>query len=226
MSMILQTVGALLSAGIMMLSEPLETAAPQNAQGDLMLANRQWCLSEHFEPEVRLANVSGQVRGLQPHVAAALEEMFAACKKETGVRLVSVSGYRNYGRQVTIYSRKLKRVRGNVAKADEYVARPGASEHQTGLTMDIGQRGEEKNTLGAGFANTKGGKWIRNEAWRFGFVLRYDKGWEEITGYSYEPWHIRYVGKEHAARIHELGVPLETYLLMLRENTMLEMLGE
>lgn len=225
MASVWQLIGSLAAAGSLLVSAPLEAAAPQSTTGNLMLGNRQWLISEHYVPEIRNAKVTGQVRGLRPEVATALEEMFAACKQEAKVTLTSVSGYRSYDKQVIIYNRKLKRVHGNVEKADEYVARPGASEHQTGLTMDIGQKNKETSNLGASFANTAGGRWIRENAWRFGFVLRYDQGWEEITGYEYEPWHIRYVGVEYAQQIHEQNVPLETFLLALRESTMLEIVA-
>ena len=105
---------------------------------------------------------------------------------------------------------------GSKAKADEYVARPGASEHQLGLAMDVGQK--SKVNLTASFGSTKGGKWVRENCWRFGFILRYDEGWEDVTGYNFEPWHVRYVGLEAAAELHENPMPFETYLLGLREE--------
>lgn len=225
MASIWKSLAALLMAGSLLISGPLELTAPQNTAGDLMLGNRQWLLSEYYVPEIRSAQVPGQVRGMQDHAAAALEEMFAACKQEAKVTLTSVSGYRSYDKQVIIYNRKLKNVKGDVAKADQYVARPGASEHQTGLTIDIGQKNKESSNLGASFGRTAGGKWIRENAWRFGFILRYDQGWEDITGYAYEPWHIRYVGKEYARQIHEQGIPLETFLLILREATILDIVS-
>ena len=68
---------------------------------------------------------------------------------------------------------------------------------------------------------------MRDNCWRFGFILRYQEGWEDVTGYAFEPWHVRYVGKEYAKMIHEADMPLETYLLMLREDVLLGiLLGE
>lgn len=222
----LRRILSLLSAMLTLFSGALNTAAPQNdADGLLFLVNRDWTVSELYEPEVTPARVKGQVRNMRADAAAALEEMFAACKKDIKVTLVSVSGYRNYGKQKNIYNRKLRSVKNNVEKADEYVARPGTSEHQLGLAMDIGQMNNSSGLTNA-FGKTKGGQWIREHCWEYGFILRYQEGWEDITGYSAEPWHVRYVGKEYAKQIHEANVPLETWLAEFRTQRLLELLGE
>ena len=220
----LQSVLSLSAAGMLMVSSTLNTAAPQHdASGFLYLVNRQWLVSESYVPaSLREANVQGSVRRLRPEAAAALEEMYAACKEETGITLISVSGYRSYGSQKNIYARKLQSVKGNVAKAQEYVAPPGTSEHNTGLVMDVGQK--NKSHLNEKFRDTEGGAWCRENCWRFGFILRYDEGWEEITGYSFEPWHFRYVGKDLARRIHESRLPLESWLPGYRAEVMLSLL--
>ena len=222
----LQSVLSLTAAGLLALSSSIGTMAPQHdASGDLFLVNRQWTVSEAYIPaSLREAEVPGQVRRLQPEAAAALEEMFAACKAETGATLISVSGYRSYGSQKNIYSRKLQSVKGNVAKAQEYVAPPGASEHNTGLAMDVGQ--QDKAHLNEKFRDTAGGAWCRENCWRFGFILRYDEGWEDITGYSFEPWHFRYVGLEAARRMYEAYLPLETWLPTWRTEVMLSLLKD
>ena len=217
---------SLATAGTMMVSTALTTAAPQNDEsGLLFLQNRQWRVSKYYEPETVKADVIGQLQDMRADAAAALEEMFAACKAETGVSLKAVSGYRSYQRQATIYENKLEKVKTK-EKADQYVARPGASEHQLGLAMDLGQKSDDVN-LTSSFGKTKGGKWVAENCWRFGFILRYQEGWEDVTGYEYEPWHVRYVGKEYAQLIHEANMPLETYLLLMREEVLLEvLLGE
>ena len=100
-------------------------------------------------------------------------------------------------------------------KALLLVAPPGASEHQLGLAMDLGSK---KNTsLTESFFDTAEGKWVAENCHRFGFIIRYKEEWTDITGYAYEPWHVRYVGPEHAARIHELDIPFETYVAQLRQ---------
>ena len=213
---LLTTLASLGAAGMMLLTVPLDTAAPQNdVDGTLFLVNRQWTVTESYEPaDMRQAEVPGSVRRMRDEAAAALEEMFAACKEEIGVTLISVSGYRSWASQNNIYSRKLRNVKKDVAKAQEYVAPPGASEHQLALAMDIGQR--NKAHLSDKFADTEGGKWATENCWRFGFILRYGKEWEDVTGYKYESWHFRYVGKETAKKIHEANIPYETWLIQYR----------
>ena len=223
MATVLQGLALLLAAGTLMISAPVDVAAPQHdVDGLLFLVNREWRVSKEYVPETRAAQVTGQLRNMREDAACALEEMFAACKEEIGVTLTSVSGYRSYSKQSTIYNNKLKRVGGSKEKADEYVARPGASEHQLGMAMDVGQK--DKVNLSASFGSTKGGKWVRENCWRFGFILRYDEGWEDVTGYNFEPWHVRYVGLEAAEALHENPMPFETYLLGLREERLYAMI--
>lgn len=203
---------SLVLAGTLPVSAAIRTAAPQHdPDGFLFLVNREWMITDTYVPaELEMSDVPGQVRRLRPEAAAALREMFDACKEETGAQLISISGYRSYAKQEGIYSRKLRSVKGNTVKAQEYVAPPGASEHQLGLAMDIGQK--HRIHLERSFEDTEGGQWARKNCWRFGFILRYDEPWEEITGYKYEPWHFRYVGKEYAKEIHDSGLPFETWL--------------
>lgn len=216
----------LLTSATMMVSGALYTVAPhQNPNGLLFLVNRQYTLSEAYEPaDLEMSDVPGQVRRMRPEAAAALREMFQACKEETGLQLLSISGYRSYAKQEGIYKRKLRSVKKDVEKAQEYVAPPGASEHQTGLAMDIGQK--HKIHLEVSFRDTEGGKWCRENCWRFGFILRYDEGWEEITGYNFEPWHFRYVGKEYAKEIHDANIPMETWLINHRVELLKELLKD
>ncbi len=221
---LLRTMASLLAAGSMLISAPLNTAAPQNDfNGRLFLCNRQFMVSPEYKPDnLRSADVPGQVRRMREEAAAALEEMFAACKAETKKTLISVSGFRSYATQQGIYRRKLRSVKGSVERAQQYVAPPGASEHQLGLAMDIGQKSDPHLT--ASFGKTKGGIWTRENCWRFGFILRYNEGWESVTGYNYEPWHFRYVGKEYSKRIYDAGVPFETWLAEHRTALLTELI--
>ena len=223
---LLTSLASLGAAGMMLLTIPLDTAAPQNdADSMLFLVNRQWTVTESYEPaDLRQAEVPGSVRRMRDEAAAALEEMFAACREEIGVTLISVSGYRSYGSQSNIYQRKLRAVRKDVAKAQEYVAPPGASEHQLGLAMDIGQR--NKPHLNDKFADTAGGMWAMENSWRFGFILRHGKDWEDVTGYKYESWHFRYVGKETAKEIHEANMPYETWLIQHRTKLLERLMSD
>ena len=223
---LLGKLASILAAGSMILSGALDEAAPQHdADGLLFLVNRQYRISDAFTPDdLTEAQVPGQVREMRAEAAAALEEMYAACLEETGCQLISVSGYRSYSKQEKLYRAKLQRVGGKKELAEEYVAPPGASEHHLGLAMDIGQ--QSKPTLNEKFAETEGGIWARENCWRFGFILRYGEEWEDITGYKYEPWHFRYVGKDLAKEIHDAGVPFETWLTEYRVRVLQELLKE
>ena len=222
---VLNKILSLATAGTMIVSGAINKAAPQNdAEGNLFLVNRQWMVSDTYEPsELDMSDVPGQVRKMRPEAAAALREMFAACKEETGKTLLSVSGFRSYAKQDGLFQHKLRSVKKNKAKAMEYVAPPGASEHQTGLAMDIGQK--HKETLEVSFAKMEGGIWCRENCWRFGFILRYGEEWEDVTGYKYEPWHFRYVGKEFSKEIHDANIPFETWMIDHRVKVMKELLG-
>ena len=118
---------SLAAAGTMMVSGAVNKGAPQNdADGNLFLVSRQWMVTEAYEPaELDMSDVPGQVRKMRPEAAEALREMFAACKEETGLTLLSVSGYRSYAKQDGLFRAKLRNVKKNVDKAMEYVAPPG-----------------------------------------------------------------------------------------------------
>lgn len=219
MSTVLEQLLSLAAAGTIMLSSALNAAAPHNdVNGLLFLQNRQWRVSEAYEPALRKADIPGQLQEMRVDAAAALESMFADCVAATGEKLISVSGYRSYQRQATIYANKVESV-GSKKKADEYVARPGASEHQLGLAMDVGRKSDRNLT--AAFGRTPAGKWLAEYCWKYGFILRYQEGWEDVTGYKSEPWHFRYVGLEHARAIHENQMPLENYLILVRQKALM-----
>ena len=183
-----------------------------NLGGNLFLVNRTYKLDMRYVPEdlimPNILSTSEQVL-MRKEAALALEKLFAAAQMEQGFVLHAISGYRSYHTQKTIYNRKIDRV-GSAKRAQKYVAPPGASEHQLGLAMDIGT--PNRAGLNEGFGETKEGIWVNENAHRFGFIIRYKRGWEEITGYNYEPWHIRYVGVEHAQKIYEQDIPLEEYI--------------
>ena len=221
MTTLLQQLLSLAAAGTMMVSTALYEGAPHNdINGLLFLQNRQWRASSAYVPEVREADVEGKVREMREDAAAALEQMFADCLAETGEPLISVSGYRSYQTQASIYSRKLENVGGSYAKADEYVARAGASEHQLGLAMDIGW--DDYHGTSDKFTRSTAGAWCTEHCWEYGFILRYQEGWEDVTGYKAEAWHFRYVGRENAKLIHEANMPLEDYLILLRQEILMD----
>ena len=195
--------------------------------GYLALVNRDYVLPADYEPDdlVRpdVKTTNGSAILMRAEAAQALEELFAAAKDEAGLTIYAVSGYRSYSTQAAIFERKIKNT-GSKEKAQRLVAPPGASEHQLGLAMDL--KASPDSNLSAAFAKTKQGQWVAENAHRFGFIIRYKEEWTDITGYSYEPWHIRYVGKEHAAIIYEMDIPLETYIEALREAALNEYLKE
>lgn len=120
-----------------------------------------------------------------------------------GYSIQMISGYRSYDYQAQLYQSYVDR--DGKEKADTYSARPGYSEHQTGLAFDVGE-------LDYAFGETAEGKWLYEHAHEYGFIIRYQKGKEQITGYTYEPWHIRYVGVKVATEIYKKGITLEEYL--------------
>lgn len=123
---------------------------------------------------------------------------------EEGLNIYISSGFKSYNRQSTIYNNYVKR--DGKKNADTYSARAGHSEHQSGLAFDI-------NDINTSFANTKEGKWLASNCYKYGFILRYPKGKTNETGYMYEPWHFRYVGKDLASKLYNNGnwITLEDY---------------
>ncbi|MGM8214758.1 M15 family metallopeptidase [Bacillaceae bacterium W0354] len=160
------------------------------------------------EPNVPFS-FSGQdeKRQLQEVAARALEELFEAAK-EDGIELFAVSGYRSYDRQYSIYNWNVNNY--GQAHADQYSAKPGHSEHQTGLTMDVSAAVVSYQLI-EDFGKTDEGLWLEQNAHKHGFVIRYPEGKSDITGYSYEPWHLRYFGTETATEIFESGLTVEEY---------------
>ncbi len=157
-----------------------------------------------MEPDVAFAKERGVLRA---EAALAFQAMYEAAQAE-GVRFHFYSGYRSAQFQREIYDNSLK-VYGE-AWVKAYVAPPGSSEHQTGLGIDISCP-ETNFLLKDAFESTPAGLWLSRRAADFGFILRYPKGKEDVTGYAYEPWHYRYVGPELAKRIKSSGLTMEEY---------------
>ncbi|MGN7470320.1 M15 family metallopeptidase [Brevibacillus sp. SAFN-007a] len=147
-------------------------------------------------------------RLMRQEAAQALEALFAAAGKD-GIELYAVSGYRSYKTQKSLYETYVQTQGAEHAAA--YSAVPGKSEHQTGLAMDV-SGADAKTRLEESFGEMPEGKWLAEHCAEYGFVIRYLKGKEDTTGYAYEPWHLRYVGKEMAQEIMAAGLTLEDYL--------------
>jgi D-alanyl-D-alanine carboxypeptidase len=134
---------------------------------------------------------------------------FADAASDAGVPIAVVSGFRSYSAQASLYNSYVA-VYGQ-ARADTISARPGFSEHQSGLAVDIGNPGGSCGLQDC-FANTPAGRFAANRAHEFGFIIRYPAGLTSWTGYAYEPWHLRYVGKDVAQIMRERGIStLEQY---------------
>ena len=206
--MVLEKVVSILALSAALLDGSMKTAMPdKNMDGTAFLVNRQHAISQFYVPQTRKVIGPGMSQTMREDAAAALEDMFAGAKEE-GINLAIVSGYRSYSKQSSIYARK-KASQGQEA-ADRVSARPGTSEHQLGMAMDLAKKGSSQ--LNTGFGKTKEGQWVSANAHKYGFIVRYPQEYEDVTGYMYEPWHVRYVGKELAEEIYKSGAPMEIYM--------------
>lgn len=185
-----------------------------NPDGLLVLVNKKRNLPSDYAPEdLVIPNVlfpfkeKLEKKYLRKEAALALEQLFQRASQDN-VKLYALSGYRSYKRQEEIFNYKAQQ-RGEEV-ANQTSARPGQSEHQTGLAMDV-TSSSVNYKLVESFGETKEGQWLVGHAADFGFVIRYPQGKEDITGYNYEPWHLRYVGKEMAGKVNTLGITLEEY---------------
>lgn len=156
----------------------------------ILIANKTYPLPSNYNP------------GENKEARAALNKMFADAKAEKNLDMWVCSGFRSYTVQKNLYNSYVSR--DGVKNADRYSARPGYSEHQTGLAFDI-------NYADSRFTGTAQAVWLAENAHKYGFILRYPEGKESVTGYMYEPWHYRYIGVENAEKIYASGLTLEEY---------------
>lgn len=155
---------------------------------------------------LRLSASSSEMH-VRADTAQAMETMFTAAES-VGVKLMLASGYRSYNEQIGLYNGYVSS-QGQAA-ADASSARPGHSEHQTGLAADV-EPASRTCEVEECFDTTSEGQWLAANCYKYGFIIRYQKGQESLTGYEYEPWHIRYVGIALAAQIHSSGKTLEQF---------------
>ena len=163
----------------------------------LIVANKQFPLPVDYN------------NGEDPLARTAFNKMAAAAKLD-GFDLVAFSTFRSFERQETLYNQYVEK--DGQQAADQYSARPGYSEHQTGLSFDIGEKNFEQHWAEASFGETPAGEWIAQNAHLYGFILRYPLGKEDVTGYMHESWHFRYVGVEPATDMFTHKQTLEEYL--------------
>lgn len=193
--------------------EPYTNAIIVNEFSYDMLVNKFHGLSDSFEPE-DLVTISKEYTNDEEFLANKkavnqLIQMFESAKID-GFEMVVNSAYRSYSDQVEIAEFYRKWYGDNYV--NNYVAKPGFSEHQTGLAFDIGSTSENV------FANSKEYKWMQENAYKYGFVMRFYKKAETITGFRSEPWHYRYVGKEIAKYIHDNNITFEEYYVMFLDK--------
>ena len=167
----------------------------------VVIANKTYSLPSNFAPN-NLVAINGYIKVVDYVKDAFLS--LSSDAKAIGLNIYASSGYRSYSNQKYIYENYVSM--DGKENADRYSARAGYSEHQTGLAIDV-------NTIDMTFDNTSESVWLRENAYKYGFIIRYPKGKEEITGYMYEPWHIRYVGKELSNKLYKDGsyITLEEY---------------
>ena len=171
-----------------------------------VLVNKRNRLPEGYVPELEALGAAYGSGSLRPEAARAFRAMADAAREE-GIALRSVSAYRSFLHQQNTYDRYLKQYQQKTV--DRFSARPGFSEHQTGLALDINAASGR-----AGFEATPAFAWLKEHCAQYGFILRYDQGKEAVTGYRFEPWHYRYVGQEIAQVCMEQGLSYEEYLAL------------
>lgn len=177
------------------------------------LVNKKRSLPSNYVPE-DLVNVDvlhkvekPESKMLRKEASDALTKLFEEAKTN-GFEFWAVSGYRSYERQVYLFKNYSKN--HGEEEANRFSARPGQSEHQTGLTMDVSIASLDYDLVEE-LGETPEGKWLADNAHKYGFIIRYPKGTEHITGYQYEPWHIRYLGKDLASKVFESKLTYDEY---------------
>lgn len=196
-------------------SEKEQTTKPKidKSQWNLILVNKENYLPDDYNPKIRQLQDG---HGIDERAYSDLQDMFDDCRAE-GLNPLICSSYRTMEKQKRLFNNKIKEYIGygysdEIAKqkAGELVAIPGTSEHQLGLALDIVDVSYQ--VLDEKQEDTKTQKWLMNNSWKYGFILRYPPDKSDITGISYEPWHYRYVGKKAAKEIYDAKICLEEYL--------------
>lgn len=183
-------------------SDPISTWVVVNKQHPLN--PKTYTPADLVVPNIPLrSNITSDERQLRAEPAAALETMVKDASA-AGVQLNLQSGYRSYTFQQNLYNSYVRQ-QGQTA-ADRTSARPGHSEHQTGLAADLGGVSQPSCNVAKCYANTPEGKWLAANAYKYGFLVRYTETKESVTGYDFEPWHIRYIGTELATEMRAQNI--------------------
>lgn len=185
-------------------TDTIESTEPNSL---LVLVNKYNCLPNNYKPS-DLVYVDGAYGNKVPF-RSILKESFIklqeAAKEEININLMPTTAFRDQAFQKTLYDKYVST--DGKKEADTYSARPGYSEHQTGLAIDL-----KNMALSNGRLTEDNFNWLSNNAYKYGFIIRFPKDKEFITGYQFENWHIRYVGDENAKIIHENNLTLEEYI--------------
>lgn len=191
------------------LSSNLEEARRNYIEGEkplyidgILVVNKEFGIPRNF------------ASGLNQEAVEAFNQMKKDAELE-GIIINIRSGFRDYDTQTNLFNTYVQR--DGIEKANRYSAKPGHSEHETGLTIDITDE-HNNRSIGDWFNETKQAKWLYENAYKYGFILRYPKGKEDITGYKYESWHYRYIGTEHSKNFAMNDLTLEEYLKIVNIN--------
>jgi len=191
-----------------------DIAAASDVNSVAVLVNKEFALPDDYNPsDLVYPNVRFtfkekiEKRMMRSEAAKALENLFDGAEKD-GIYLAGVSAYRSHKTQTALFNRYVER--DGEEKAKTYSAVPGHSEHETGLAIDV-SGSDGKCAAEDCFGDTKEAEWLAKHASEYGFIIRYPEGKDSITGYKYEPWHIRYVGVDIASEIADRGITLEEY---------------
>lgn len=199
------------TAGIYMYRNSTEVIRGENKikNTNIMLVNKTYTLEDNYIPKDLekveidfLPEATEEEHYMTKSAGKALKKLVQGAEEE-GIILKGLSGYRSYETQETLYNYNIE-VNGQ-DYADNYVAPPGASEHQLGEAMDLGAQ------WGWIYEGCIEAQWLADNAYKYGFCVRYEEGKENITGYNYEPWHVRYVGMDLAKVLYNSGFTLEEY---------------
>lgn len=200
-----------------------EYMCPEDIDGFLILVNREHTIDGEYVPsnlvDIR-ASRSDRTERMVETAEMALQALYIEMRAAGYTDVSVTSGYRSYDKQEYLYNLYTEREMGaGISReaaqkiVDTYSARPGTSEHQTGLCVDMHNLGSASQA----FANKEAYKWLIENCYKFGFILRFPEGKEDITGYSFEPWHYRFVGRYHASEMHRLDMCLEEYLAYIEQ---------
>lgn len=199
-------------------SGPAQSAQPTAEPDDwrLVLVNFDHPIPEDWSVELTMTRYGYEV---DARITDAVDELIAAAAKD-GVSLIICYGYRTVEQSQQLFEKQINKQLSlgltreqAVIEARRWVAPPRTSEHHTGLALDIVTPSHQ--VLNHAFADTDAGRWMADHSWEYGFVVRFPEDKQEITGITYEPWHLRYVGGEHAAAMHENNECLEEYVTRL-----------